>query len=642
MSIQFGHWNFDGGPVKSEYLERVRGILAPYGPHGQGSHSESSVAILYLALHATRESRRETQPYTTKRGAILTWDGRLDNRDELVRELASDLDASSTDVSIAAKAYEDWGTQGFGKLVGDWALSVWEPTLRSLLLAKDPLGSRPLYYVLEADQARWSSLLDPLVLLANRSFALNQEYLAGWLSYFPSSHLTPYAGIQSVPPSSFVLLGPNRHLVHKYWEFDPHQRGRYRADQEYEEHFRHVFRGAIRRTLRSDRPVLAELSGGRDSSAIVCMADELISAGHAEAPRLDTVSYYDDSEPNWNERPYFAAVEAKRGRTGWHIDISSGFECEAIAASFAASPASLEWRGQSARRQFAACVASGGNTVLLTGIGGDEFTGGVPAVEPELQDLLASAHVGAFFGQLRRWALYRKRPWTHLFWEAIRGFFPAALAGLPGHLQPLGWIKRDFVERNSAALRGYETRVKLFGPLPSFQENLSTLECLVRQISCTPLAREPLCEMRYPFLDRDFLQFLFSIPREQLIRPGHSRSLMRRALSGIVPDAILNRKRKAFIVRSPMLALSKLRSHFAASGPMVSDSMGIIDQKKFLEALERAHTGMEISVVGLTRTLALEFWLKTREESQPGPERWHEGRRCEHSFGPTQFRRSRS
>ena len=58
-----------------------------------------------------------------------------------------------------------------------------------------------------------------------------------------------------------------------------------------------------------------------DSSAIVCMADTIIARGATETPRLDTVSYYDDSEPNWNERPYFTKVEEKRGRTGCHIDI---------------------------------------------------------------------------------------------------------------------------------------------------------------------------------------------------------------------------------------------------------------------------------------------------------------------------------
>src|SRR5262249_59217617 len=116
-------------------------------------------------------------------------------------------------------------------------------------------------------------------------------------------------------------LRRGKQTVSKYWDFDPSKRISYPTDAEYEEHFRIVFGEAVRRRLRSDSPILAELSGGMDSSSIVCMADTIIARADAETPRLDTVSYYNDSEPNWNERPYFTKVEEKRRRTGCHIDV---------------------------------------------------------------------------------------------------------------------------------------------------------------------------------------------------------------------------------------------------------------------------------------------------------------------------------
>jgi asparagine synthase (glutamine-hydrolysing) len=88
--------------------------------------------------------------------------------------------------------------------------------------------------------------------------------------------------------------------VTKFWDFDPAKSTRYRTDAEYEEHFRDVFAQAVGRRLRSDSPVLAELSGGMDSSSIVCMADEIARHEPGGARRVETVSYYDDSEPNWN------------------------------------------------------------------------------------------------------------------------------------------------------------------------------------------------------------------------------------------------------------------------------------------------------------------------------------------------------
>jgi asparagine synthase (glutamine-hydrolysing) len=340
MSVQFGRWNTDGKPVDSDYVENVKPVIAPYGPDDGGSFHKTGICILYRAFHTTKESRRESQPHVTDLGAIITWDGRLDNRTDLIRHLRDRLTISSTDVSIVAAAYEEWGTNCFAKLIGDWALSIWETKSRSLILAKDPIGTRHLYYSIENDQITWSTILDPLVLFADHSFALNEEYIAGWFSFFPAAHLTPYVGIHSVPPSCYVVIRSEKLTLSKYWDFDPGRRIRYHSDAEYEEHFRAVFGEAVRCRLRSDSPILAELSGGMDSSSIVCMADRIIAGGSAETPRLDTISYFNDSEPNWNERPYFTKVEEQRGRTGCRVDLSSQemFNLRLVDGQFAATP----------------------------------------------------------------------------------------------------------------------------------------------------------------------------------------------------------------------------------------------------------------------------------------------------------------
>jgi len=613
MSVQFGTWNFDGKPVDRDYLEKVKPVIAPYGPDDGGSFAKTNVSILYRAFHATKESRREVQPYVMASGAVLTWDGRLDNRTELIRGLGDVVTNRSTDVEIVAAAYEYWSSDCFATLIGDWALSIWDANSRSLILAKDPIGTRHLYYAFDKEQVTWSTILDPLVLFAGKTFELCEEYIAGWFSFFPAAHLTPYAGIHSVPPSSSVVIRPGKHTVSKYWDFDPSKRIRYRTDAEYEEHFRAVFGEAVRRRLRSDSPILAELSGGMDSSSIVCMADTIIARGAAEAPRLDTVSYYDDSEPNWNERPYFTKVEEKRGRTGCHIDVGKQepFNFETDRDHFAATPASGNGCPSEAARQFAACMLSQGNRVVLSGIGGDEVTGGVPTPTTELEDLLVRGHFRQLAHQLKVWALNKRKPWFHLFFEATRGFFPPALVGLPKYKKPAPWLDSGFVKRNRAALHGYETRLKLFGPLPTFQENVSTLEALQRQLGCEGHLSDPLYEKRYPYLDRGLLEFTYAIPREQLVRPGHRRSLMRRALVGITPDELLNRKRKAFVVREPMTAISADWNWYAEiSKHMVSTSLDIVDGDRFMETLQRVRAGRETPMIIIVRTLGIERWLR--------------------------------
>src|SRR5947207_13543144 len=145
-------------------------------------------------------------------------------------------------------------------------------------------------------------------------------------------------------------------------------------------------------------------------------------------------------------------------------------------------------------------------------------------------------------------------------------------------MRPAPWLQSSFVKRHRAALTGYPSRTKLFGPLPSFQGNLGTLDILRRQLARAAAPFDPPFDKRYPYLDRDLLEFMFAIPREQLVRPTQRRSLMRRALVGIVPDEILNRKTKAFVARSPLIAVSMNWANFVEmTQHMVSSSLGIVD-----------------------------------------------------------------
>jgi asparagine synthase (glutamine-hydrolysing) len=361
--------------------------------------------------------------------------------------------------------------------------------------------------------------------------------------------------------------------------------------------------------MRSDRPVLAELSGGMDSSTIVCTADRLVSQGSANLPQLDTVSFYDDTEPNWDERPFFMRVEEQRDRPGYHIDASPSepSPLDSDNAFFLAAPSSRA-RTSAFTKQFCDCVASGAYRVLLSGIGGDEITGGVPTPLPEMADLLVSLRIKRLARQLVPWALAKKKPITHLLFHTMSAFLPAVRSDA----EPPSWLHPQFVQRNGGALRGYQGILKLFGPLPSFQANMFALDSLRRQLGCTPLPSRPPFEKRYPYLDRDFLAFCYAIPREQLVRPYQRRSLMRRAMAGIVPEEILHRKRKAFVRRRLAATLSEAsRIYGNERNELVAATMGIIEPQAFLTAMQEAGRGNDVALVPLLRAMALEEWLRS-------------------------------
>jgi len=627
MGVQFGKWSFEGAPPAPDYIEKVVATLAPYGPDSNESYTKGGVKILYRAFHTTKESRRETQPHICPSGTVITWDGRLDNRAELISELRDFLTISRTDVAIVAAAYEKWGSKCFAKFIGDWALSIWNPISCSLILAKDFIGTRHLYYSIDKNQVTWSSILDPLVQFAEKTFPISEEYIAGWFSYFPAAHLTPYVGIHAVPPSSFVVLGPGKHRVSKYWDFDPAKKIRYRTDAEYEEHFRTVFAKAVQRRLRSDRPALAELSGGLDSSSIVCTADRVLASCNAECPRLDTISWFDDTndhiEPDTNELHWITKVEERRGRTGYHID------CGAISAKEAYTREKLISEGESDQflsipdsrshdsafvKQYAACLGSE-HRVTLSGIGGSEFMGGgVPTPLPELRNFLSRARFLILARRLKAWSRTMQTKRFRLLWESIRGFLPTNLVGLSDDSQSIPWLDLGFIHRNYAALRGCAARTKLFGPLPSFQECVSTFNAVRRLLAYCRLRPELLCDARYPFLDLELLEFLFAIPREQIVGVGRRRSLMRRALSGIIPEELLNRRRRVFVppelyTRNAIAVANGLEERHS----LLSNSIGVVDSSQLREALRKLRSGEKVYLGALRKTLTLELWLRQPE-----------------------------
>jgi asparagine synthase (glutamine-hydrolysing) len=613
MSVQAGIWNFDGRPIDRERLAQISESLKHQGPDAESSYVDGSVALLYRPFHTTAESRREKQPYFSDRGFILTWDGRLDNRDELRSELRNELKTRPTDIAIVAASFDRWETDCFHRIVGDWAVSIWKPEQRELLFASDYMAIRHIFYYLKKERILWSTDLSSLVLLSKDKFHIDDDFIAGYLAHNPDAHLTPYLEIRQAPPGQLVRIRNGSAVVERFWRFSAKSRIRYKTDVEYEEHFLHVFRQSVQRRLRSDSPILAELSGGLDSSSIVCMADDILAKEGAETPRLDTLSYHDKTEPSGDDCIHFPKIEQKRGRVGIHID----------ASRLGASPASFECRdfcplpgalgvGDKLDTERADAVRGGGYRVLLSGIGGDEFLGGIPNPCAQLADLIVQFRFVRLTKQLIAWSLVKRRPWIQLLWQSAIYVLPSSLVqyfAKEAKIEP--WIRNDFAKRTRLAIRQSDVDEHFGCWLPTHRSYIAGVLVMANNLAKRTTPVQTFEEARYPFLDQTLIEFLLSIPAEQLLRPGERRSLMRRSLAGIVPQEILSRRTKQLGARTPTLILEKYWDELQSIYQMsFSSRLGYIDETQLLKTICDARVGKCVSLVRVLWTISLEYWLR--------------------------------
>ena len=127
MSVQYGSWSFANRNIAPNMFANVRASLVKYEFEGVSEYREGDIQVLYLPFCTTPESGLEKQPILSRSGRVVLWDGRLDNRQELIRSLGSELRGDATDVAIAAAALELWDIGALPRLIGDWAHSVWNP-----------------------------------------------------------------------------------------------------------------------------------------------------------------------------------------------------------------------------------------------------------------------------------------------------------------------------------------------------------------------------------------------------------------------------------------------------------------------------------------------------------------------------------
>jgi asparagine synthase (glutamine-hydrolysing) len=620
MNIIFGIWRPQGPPVTREELESMAVHTRRFAPDGEWYRITPEIGFGVQAQYTHERSRLESQPLSDAAGNVLVFDGRLDNYRNLMSELGL-IGNNTSDSEIILSAYRRWGKDCFARVIGDWALTIWDTQTHTLHLARDHAGTRLLHYSREDSGAiRWATYLDSY--LGTRLLdSLDPVYMASYLAMLPCYGRSPYQEIHAVLPGHFLKATSQSARASQFWtptQVAPHPR---QSFEDCKAEFLHIFGQSVARRTVPGAPVLAQLSGGMDSTSIVCVADHLskLSGASSSAEPLDTLSYYDDSELSWNERPYFGLVEKKRGRRGFHVDASiyrESFEGSTTNEARHLYPGINEVTIKHDLDLFAT-TSSGGYRSILSGIGGDEFTGGNPTPASEIVDLLA---MGRVFSSARRafvWCLAQRTSLVELLGQSISFLSDHSQhSQLDSQNTVIPWLTS--LTRQHLQTAAHELPLVHFRPLfvrPKMAELSETWWYTLRTQPHLKPSETFRWEYRYPFLDRDLLEFLFKLPYEYLAKPGRRRFLMRAALQQIVPEEILERRRKAFLLSSPLRNIRELTTRLAAIiDRSVLVQSGYVDKCALRGALERTVNGDDLRWWGyLFRFATLEIWLQHRE-----------------------------
>jgi asparagine synthase (glutamine-hydrolysing) len=617
VSIIWGILKEPRAKVEEEELYHLAASLEPYATGVPAIYLNDRIGMGLLPYSSHERSAIETHPFADVHGNVICFDGRLDNFRELASLFGVDAE-NSPDSMLVLAAFQGWGQQCFSRLTGDWALSLWLAREQKLYLARDHAGTRSLYYSSDGQSTAWATYLDCFKPLRGEP-RLSKEYAAAYLSCSPVRHLTPYEDVRSVLPGHILVFGDGAIYQQRHWSPVIRRSIRYKRDIEYEEHFLALFQQAVERRTGPGAPVLAQLSGGMDSTSIVCMSDHIRRASNPDAEILDTISFFDDGEASLDERRYFSVTEAKRGKIGIHVDAAFSqrtFDVPDPEVGSYPFPGADNFAIKQEQILFRA-VWGKGYRAILSGIGGDEVLGGVPNGLPQLAGYLVSGHFGTLFRQAVAWSLPDRIPLIETIAKTARYAVnlythrDSPSSRIPFWLSPQ---LRDCAS-NSQAMDMVPARP---GIAPHRLDNartwwqiMETLPHLFPQLLFRP-------EYRYPMLDKDLVEFLFSIPQEQLVRPGRRRFLMRRALRGIVPEEILERRRKAFQLHAPMRAIGKAYPKLQRlfSQAIIAD-MGFINLEALQTALKRTADGDAACYQAILRAIAYELWLKSRLCSSP-------------------------
>lgn len=561
MSAICGFWAWGSKSPAGPLCRDMLGAQKPYGPHRNAVWSEGDIAIGHALYALLPEDRFDRQPLPGGGGRyVLAADVRLDNREELAERIGGDAARSPgtrSDSALLLCAIERFGPSAIDLLLGDFAFALWDAKERTLLLARDPLGQRPLYFHAGKASFAFASMPAGLHALPGLTPAPNHTRVAEWIGVVPYlGDAAYYEGLRRVEPAHVVTVSREGVASRKYWRPERHDLG-LRSFDDHRDAFREQLDRAVKARLRGAGDVVGtHLSSGWDSSAVTATAARALAGTDAKVVAFTAVPR-EGSRPSApfgriSDEGAIAAATAALYDNVEHVRLpSTGASPTAdlgrtlrLFDTLLPNVCNYVWLNDIRREARAR-----GAKVILTGeLGNWSISASPPTL---LADYVRQRRFGAWWREARglrrnHGARYRGiaassfAPWLpKIVWDQFRRFssLPEISAYSAVHPQWRAYVAEQ-IERRAFGLARR--------PKDHFSETVRALGMYdYGNLRKGALAGWGVDE-RDPTADRRLIEFCLSLPLEMLLKDGVRRPLARAALSDRLPAAVLDEKSKGY------------------------------------------------------------------------------------------------
>ena len=540
----------------------------------------------------------------------ISYNGEVYNYIELKQELQrmGFRFATGTDTEVILSAYAAWGTSCFSRFNGMWGMAIWDGGKKELILSRDRMGVKPLHYVNVPHMLLFSSEIKGLLASGYLNPRLDQHVAIDYLKWATVNHgdRTFFKDLYSFPAGHFAVIHwdhPAEWKAEPFWSLSAPAHGVSMSMKDASVRFHELLSDAVAKRMRSDVPVGSCLSGGLDSSAIVCLANRV--EGFENKDFHTFTSYSPDRR--FDERPWSDLVNAAVGATPHHVIPEPHRFIEDLEAilwhqeePFTSASIYAQWLVMSEARRVKV-------PVLLDGQGADELLCGYRKFYVfYLRELLQAHRWTQFLLELGHLVMYGDRGTFH--WREGRRYLPASLQS---RMWSVSHILRP--DRRNA----WETsQVQLSGRRSLSERQAADLlqfsvPALLRYEDRNSMAWST--ETRVPFLDYRLVEFLISLPASLKMARGRTKALMREGLKGLVPQQILDRRDKMGFVTPQQTWMRQewrnaMLSRFSNRDFRLAD---LLDQTRLIESFKAYVEGSRsVSQNDLFRVFILDAWME--------------------------------